>query len=247
VVVAKAADEPHLSTIAVAPGGDVYIAGIDAPHGIWITRSTDDAKTFTAPRAAAPLRANPSSTCAGQSSFAPLPNEETSCIGPNPTVLAAAKNIHVVYDDVGANGTPNVYDVTLDRALHPIFTAQVNPPDHGHTQQFFPTAALDQSTGALWACWYDTTFDAHAHRAWFTCSASRTGRTWTPPERASAGPTAVADLFTDLRTATGFSPSVAAGGGVAHAFWIEIDPQNFAQRISTASLPERTAFLTLQR
>ncbi len=247
IVVAKAADEPHLSTLAVAPGGDVYIAGIDAAHGIWIARSTDGAKTFTAPRTAARLRANPSSSCAGQSSFAPLPNEETSCIGPNPTVLATRDGVDVVYDDVGANGTPNVYAAALDRALRPRFLAQVNPLDKGATQQFFPAAAVDSATGALWACWYDTTFDAHAHRAWFTCSASRNGRTWTPPERAAAGPTAVADLYADLRTATGFSASVSAAGGVAHPFWIEINPENFAQRISTAALSERTAFLTLQR
>ena len=48
VVVAAAADEPHLSTIAVGQGGDVYIAGIDTPHGIWIARSTDHGKTFGA-------------------------------------------------------------------------------------------------------------------------------------------------------------------------------------------------------
>jgi hypothetical protein len=59
--------------------------------------------------------------------------------------------------------------------------------------------------------------------------------------------TVVADLFTDIRTATGFWPTVAAVGGVAHPFWVEIDPTNFAQRISTAALPEHAAFVTLQR
>ena len=103
-------------------------------------------------------------------------------------------------------------------------------------------------TGALWACWYDTTFDPHAHRAWFTCSASHDGRTWTPPERAAADPTKVADLFTDLRTSTGFSTGgrrrsrrrARRSGSTS----VSVD---FAQDIYTAALSERAAFLTLRR
>jgi hypothetical protein len=52
---------PHRATIAVAPNGDVYVAGIDAKVGLWITRSTDGGRRFSAPRAAAPLHANPAS------------------------------------------------------------------------------------------------------------------------------------------------------------------------------------------
>jgi hypothetical protein len=247
VIVAPASGAPHLSTIAVGPGGDVYVAGIDARHGVWIARSADGGKTFGPVRTAARLRANPSSNCAGQVNYSPLPTEETSCIGPNPTVLATKTGVAVVYDDVGANQTPDVYVTVLDRALRPRFNAQVNPPDKGKTQQFFPAAALDASTGVLWACWYDTTFDPNAHRAWFTCSASRDGRTWTPPERAAAEPVHVSDLYTDIRGSTGFAPAVVAGGGVAHAFWIGVNRVDFGQDIYTAALSERKAFLTLQR
>jgi hypothetical protein len=74
----------------------------------------------------------------------------------------------VVYDDVGANRTPDIFLTALDRGLKPLFRAQVNPPDSGKTQQLFPAAAVDPSTGALWACWYDTTFDPNAHRVWYT-------------------------------------------------------------------------------
>jgi hypothetical protein len=245
--IVPAGAEPHLSSLAVAPDGDVYVAGIDAPHGIWIVRSTDRGKTFTAPSAAAQLRANPSDGCAGQSSFAPLPNEETSCLGPAPTVVATKNRVMVVYDDVGANRTPDVYAVTFDRGLTRRSLVQVNPPDKGNAQQIFPAAAADPATGALWACWYDTTFDRLQHRVWYTCSASHDGRTWTPPERASAGPTQSADIFTDIRSATGFWPGVVADAGAAHAFWIGIDPTTFAQQVWTAALPEHAAFVTLQR
>jgi hypothetical protein len=247
VTVAPAANEPHLSSIAVGPTGAVYVAGIDAKNGIWIARSTNGGRTFGAPRTAAPLRANPSAACAGQSSFSPLPSEETSCIGADPTVVATKQLVAVVYGDVGANRTPDVYVAGFDPALSPLFHAQVNPPDKSPTQQFFPVATADPSTGALWACWYDTTFDPHAHRAWFTCSASRNGRVWTPPERAAGIPTQAADLFTDLGSSTGFSPAVVAAHGVAHPFWIDVNPVDFAQDISTAALDEHAAFVTLQR
>jgi hypothetical protein len=247
VVVAAATDEPHLSTIAVGQGGDVYIAGIDSPHGIWIARSTDHGKTFGALHTAAPLRANPSSNCAGRATFKSFANEETTCIGPDPTVVATKYGVGVVYDDVGANRTPDIFLTALDRGLKPLFRAQVNPPDRGKTQQLFPAAAVDPSTGTLWACWYDTTFDPNAHRTWYTCSASHDGRTWTAPERAAAGPTKVADLFTDLQRSTGLSTTVVADRGIAHAFWINIGEVDFAQDIYTAALSERAAFLTLRR
>jgi hypothetical protein len=246
-IVARASAAPHLSTIAVAPGGDVYVAGIDAPHGVWIARSTNRGKTFGDVRPAARLRANPSSNCAGQVNYSPLPTEETSCIGPNPTVLATKAGVAVVYDDVGANGTPDVFVAALDGELRPLFHRQVSPPDKGATQQFFPVAAVDATTGAMWACWYDTTFDPHAHRAWFTCSTSHDGNTWSSPVRAAADPVQVNDLYTDLRGSTGFAPAVVADRGVAHAFWIGVNPHDFAQDIYTAALSERKTFLTHQR
>ena len=87
-------------------------------------------RTFAAPRAAAPLRANPSAT-ARASSFAPLPNEETSCLGPSPTIIATKDRVEIVYGDVGANGTTDVYVAALDRGLRPLFRTQVNPLDNG--------------------------------------------------------------------------------------------------------------------
>ena len=235
VVVAPAAVEPHLPTIAVAANGDVYIGGIDDRHGIWVARSTDHGRTFSEPSQVGHLRANPSGTCSA-AARQPLPKEQKSCSGPNPTLLATDGGPLVVYDDVGVNGTQDVV------IAGPKFATTVSPPDKGKTQQFFPAAALDAETGVIWACWYDTTFDPNAHRAWFTCSASRNGRTWTPPERAAATPTDVSDLFTDLAGANGFYPSLTAGAGSAHPFWIGVDPTSFQQEIVTATLSEGDAF-----
>jgi hypothetical protein len=235
VVVVPAADEPHLPSIAVAPNGDVFVGGIDNTHGIWVARSTDHGHTFSKPTRLGHLRANPSDTCS-HAAIQPLPKEETSCSGPNPTVLATNGGPLVVYDDVGANRTQDVM------IAGPHFVATVSPPDKGKTQQFFPVAARDPQTGVLWACWYDTTFDPNNHRAWFTCSASHDGRTWSAPERAVEQPTLVSDLFADLQTANGFTPSLVAAAGAAHPFWIGINASSDRQDILTARLSERRAF-----
>ena len=241
VVVAPPADQPHFSSIAVAPNGTVYVAGIDAAHGIWIVQSHDGGRTFSATHTAGRLLANPSATCASASTQ-PLPRDETSCIGPDPTVLATNAGAFVVYDDVGVNRTQDVMVAAVDANLGARFTRTVSPRDRGKTAQFFPTAAIDAQTGVLWACWYDTTFDPNNHRAWFTCSASHDGRTWSAPERAAAEPTQVADLYTDLGQANGLAPSLVAADGVAHPFWIDISSRSYTQEIATASLPERAAF-----
>jgi hypothetical protein len=240
VLVVPPADQAHLSTIAVAPNGTVYVAGIDNRHGIWIAQSRDDGRTFSAPQQAGHLRANPAATCA-LAATQPLPKDETSCAGPDPTVLATNDGAFVVYDDVGLNRTQDVMIAAVDAKLHPRFEQPLTPPDRGKTSQFFPTAALDAQTAVLWACWYDTTFDPNNHRAWFTCSASRDGRRWSSPERAAALPTHVTDLYTDLQSGNGFSPSLVAADGVGHPFWIDISSRSFTQEIATASLPERSA------
>jgi len=238
--VASARDRPRLASIAVAPGGDVYVAGIDTVHGVWISRSTDGGRTFGASRTAGRLLANPAAECS-LTAQSPLPREEQTCAGPNPTVVARGDRVFVVYDDTGANGTPDVFVTALDPGLRRLFRVRVNPPDRGAAQQFFPVAAVDAGTGVLWACWYDTTFDPNAHRAWFTCSASRDGRTWTAPERAAAVPTMPADLF-EAVAGGGLRPALVAGDGVAHAFWIDDRVVDLEQDVFTAALTERAAF-----
>jgi hypothetical protein len=215
--VSRSLEHPHLASIAVAPGGDVYVAGIDAKLGVWITRSTDGGGSFAAPSRASPLLDNPAGECslAGAS---PLPREETTCFGPDPTVLAGRDRVLVVYDDQGSNKSVDVYAAVLSPGLRPLARVRVNPPDAGNAQQFFPAAALDASTGVAWACWFDTTFDSNAHRAWFTCSASKNGSTWAPPLAASSAPTPPPDLL-GAAAKLGLTPSVAAFGGTAHAFW----------------------------
>jgi len=81
--VSTSLQHPHHATLAVAPDGDVYVAGIDAKLGVWIARSIDGAKTFAPPKAAAQLRANPAAGCA-LTAGEPLPKEVSSVRRPRP-------------------------------------------------------------------------------------------------------------------------------------------------------------------
>jgi hypothetical protein len=238
--VSPALVHPHLATISVAPDGDVYVGGIDAKLGVWIARSTDNGTTFGDPHPAAPLLANPAGDCALVAG-SPLAQEVTRCFGPDPTVLAGPTQVLVVYGDAGANRTLDVYASVLDRDLKPLSRVRVNPPDTGKTQQIFPAAALDPVTGVAWACWFDTTFDPHAHRAWFTCSASRTGRRWSAPLAAASKPTEPRDLY-GAAAKLGVMSSVDARAGVAHVFWPDGRVIDNGFDVFTVAIPVQRAF-----
>jgi hypothetical protein len=229
---------PHLASLAVAPDGDVYLAGIDVRYGIWIARSTDGGRSFGSPVRAAPLVQNPAAGC-GLSAYSPLPQEDRVCIGPNPTVLAGSSRIDVVYADGGKNGAGDVFSVGLAPSLRRrLFLVQVNPPDKGTTAQFLPVAAADPTTRTLTACWYDTTFDPRNHRAWFTCSASRDGRAWSAPVRAASEPTMPVDLF-GVASQNGLNAALAAGGGVVHPLWPDGRVVPLSIDLFTAAMHER--------
>ncbi|MFL5929862.1 MAG: sialidase family protein, partial [Gaiellaceae bacterium] len=194
VQVSGALVHPHLVTTTVADDGTLYVAGIDAKHGLWATRSTDGGRTFAPPVAVAKLLGNQSASCA-QTADQPLPRELRQCSGPDPTIVVQRDHVLIVYSDFAANQTTDIYVAGLDRSLHKQFTRHVSPPDTSKTQQFAPVAAVDATTGTAWACWYDTTYDPNAKRVWFTCSASHDGRRWTPPLAAASQESTIDDIF----------------------------------------------------
>jgi hypothetical protein len=226
--------DPHLASIAVTANGDVYLAGIDGSLGLFVTRSTDGARSFETPKSVARLLNDPSRNSCALSSDGPLPFELTSCVGPNPSLLARGKRVYMIYDDIGPTKTQDVFAIGLDSNLKTLFRAHVNPPDQGNAQQFFPAAGIDSQTGALVACWYDTTFDPNNHRAWFTCAASPNGLDWGLPLRAAAQPTAPNDLYNTRPV----SPTVIAADGQARAFWPDGRDYRRGVNVYTAPIPE---------
>jgi hypothetical protein len=241
VLVSHALEHPHLATAAVAPDGVLYLAGIDAPHGLWISRSDDHGTTFTPPQAVAPLLGNPAAGCA-QTAQQPLPRESRACEGPDPTLLVTKDKLVLVYSDFNRNQTSDVFALGIDpHTLKTLFRVQVNPPDDGKTQQFAPAATVDPKTGTIWACWYDTTYDPHARRAWYTCAASHNGTTWTKPLAAASKPSMSADVYGTIFS-TGLRPAVVASGGAAHAFWADSRRYDTGEDVETAQIPEKKAF-----
>jgi len=230
--------QPHLASIAVA-GRRVYVAGIAAKLGVWVARSDDGGRSFGPPRSVARLAQNPAPTCS-LAGFSPVPHEETQCTGPDPTVLVRGHEVAVVYADGGANGAGDVFVTLLGTNLRPRYHGQVNPPDGGSpSRQFMPTAALDAATGVLWACWYDEAYGDTSH-VWFTCSASRDGELWSPPERAASVPSDGGALLGD-GSQFGFYPAVAAAHGAAHPAWIDTRRPELLEDVFTTTLSERAA------
>src|SRR5205807_8757233 len=102
----------------------VYVTGIDADIGVWIARSTNGGTSFVLPHRVATLYAKPAPGGCSVVGVQPIPKELKDCAGPNPTVLADGKRVLVVYDDVGANGTPDVLVSGFDARLHPLFNTR---------------------------------------------------------------------------------------------------------------------------
>jgi hypothetical protein len=226
-------DHPHLTRVTYASNGDEYVTGIDAKLGLWAYRVGQGE-----PMTAAKIAANPAAGCA-QTAGDPLPQELGACEGPDPTISVAGDRVVIVYGDVGAGGSPDIYAVTLTRDLKPISRVQINPPDKKDLQ-LLPVSTVDPTTGTFWACWYDTTYDPNQHRVWFTCSASKNGRTWSKPVRAAAEPTDTNILYGTLGKA-GAYPSLSARNGVAHVFWADGRIIDNSSEIFAAAIPERLA------
>ncbi len=129
--VSRSLVRPHLASLAVASDGDVYLAGIDAAHGIWIARSTDGARSFGAPVRAAPLVQNPAFGCA-LSAYSPLPQEDRLCIGPDPTVAVAQGHRSTSSSATrGANGAGDVFLAALTPELRPFVPDTGEPGRQG--------------------------------------------------------------------------------------------------------------------
>jgi hypothetical protein len=217
--------QPQLVTLAAGAGHTVYIAGVDA-HGLWVGRSTDAGHLFAVRTAAAPLPGNRAATCLVFGKFL-LPQQAVRCLGPDPTLSLGKGRVFLTYGVNGADRTQHAAVAVFDPALRPVWHGRI-APGKKKADQFWPTAAFDAKTGRLWACFYDTTGDSARQHAWFVCSSSSTGRSWTPPVRVTA-PSANSDTLWEDARIYGYGDNGGFGGyvalavadGVAHPLWID--------------------------
>ena len=88
-------------------------------------------------------------------------------MSPNPTIAADASSgprsgrVYVVWGSTSLNQSQDVYVAAFDPDLRPLLGVrplkQVNPPEgFPGPDQFLPSAALDQTNGDLWACYYQS-------------------------------------------------------------------------------------------
>jgi hypothetical protein len=219
-------EQPQLVSLTAGPNRTLYIAGVDARHGIWIGRSTDGGDRFKV-RQAAPLPGNRAATCVVFGNYV-IPQQAVRCLGPNPTVSTVKGRVFVTYATLGANETQDVAVAVFDAALRPLWHGRVGPAEEKKADQFWPVSAADSSTGQLWACFYDTSGDGERKRAWFTCTASRDGRHWEKPVRAAPSSANAGVLWQDAMIygfgdAGGYGgyPGLAVAKGIAHPMWID--------------------------
>jgi hypothetical protein len=129
----------------------------------------------------------------------------------------------------------------LDPSLHRILfrTPRIGLSASSTANQFWPAAAGDRSGHVLWLCYYDTSGSSNKRRVWFTCTASRNGRVWAAPVRASSQDSLAGSILADAYSYGGYV-SVAAAHGVAHPAWIDTrEAADDEEDVFTAAIPAR--------
>jgi hypothetical protein len=217
--VSQTAGLDYYPSVAVAAGDTVYVAWMQLAD-LLVARSTDAGVSFG--RAGTIATVPPASVCGF-----PIPAQPL-CVWQNPvlTVDRGRGRVYVSWSGPGANGA---LDVFADRlGDHP---RQVNPPDGRFpSDQFWPAAAVDQSTGRLWICFYDTRGDPTRIHAVYTCTTSPdAGNSWTRPRPvASASSNEAQPHAAHGRYGREYGDyeGLAAADGVAHPIWT--DSRNLA-------------------
>jgi hypothetical protein len=226
--------QPQLVTVAAGAPGTLYVAGVDA-SGLWIGRSTDRGRTFTV-KPAGDLPGSQAAACIVAGDFV-VPQQARRCVGPNPTLSLGKNRVYLTYGVNGADQTQDVGVAVFDPSLKPLARGPVGPTEE-KADQFWPASTVDAETGRLWACFYDTTGDSEREQAWYVCTSSADGRTWTKPVRASGRSVNPNVLWSDA-TVFGFGDTVgyggytgvAASGGFVHPLWIDSHDEGNSEEV----------------
>jgi hypothetical protein len=213
------------SSLAVGADGTLYVAWLNTAQHVRLARSLDGGAHFVDETVVADTFQLPGTLCGFGA--ARLSAQPKRCVtaAPSVSIDRTRGRVYVTFGAAGRDGREqNVYVSAYDAAtLAPLVRKRrVNPAD-GRTvsDQFLPASAVDESTGHLWACWYDTTGAAARKRTRYTCAASSdSGATWSALLRA-------ATTFSNETVAGAASfgygdySGVAAAGGIAHPVWTD--------------------------
>jgi BNR repeat-like domain len=215
-------------SIATGPEGEVYVAWHPFEEDrIVIAASFDGGRTFGSARTI-DVKRNRSSCPASW----PIPAQATRCVRPNPIVTVDSTRgryrgrVYVTYENKGSDGTQDVFLAAFNRLLAPLLGAPTGrrlsvAPLRYRSDQFWPASAVDQRSGTLWVCFYDTAGDKARHLTWFSCTRSRDGaRNWTPIARVARVPSnATGGWVSPFQY--GDYEGLAVANGVAHPIWTD--------------------------
>ncbi len=247
----RTGSEESYATVAVSRSGILYVAWDDITNfHVNITRSTDGGAHFEPEREVVAFAIVTIPHCGAG---IVIPAQRFTCLQPNPIVSVDTSagpfsgRVYVTYaltDFQGDRGAAlTIFDSRL-RALagYPVAKAALliaPTPRDVNADQFWPASGVDPSTGALWACFYDTRGDPKRTSAFYSCSVSSDGGgTWAPPVHAA---TAASD-----ETQPGADPheygdyeGFAVANGKAHPIWTDSrDLPTLDEEIYTTTLTQ---------
>jgi hypothetical protein len=228
---ASAVDSGYPS-VATGPGGEVYVAWHPFEEDrIVLAASFDGGEHFGAARTVDVKRMR--SSCPASW---PIPAQARRCVRPNPIVSVDSSpgpyrgRVYVTYGNKAADGSQDVYLAAFDRTLSPLLGAPAGRRLPLGTRsrrlryradRFWAASAVDQQSGVVWACFYDTAGDRARTRAWFSCTRSRDGGSrWSPIARvASDASDETAPWASPLQY--GDYEGLGVGHGIAHPAWTD--------------------------
>jgi hypothetical protein len=231
--VLESTGQPLEVRLAIAGDGVVYAAWRSfGSGGVFLARSQRSGGVdFGAPLLVAPAIVRPDQSC--HSARAKIPAQPERCVSSNPVVAvdrssgSRSGRVYVVWGSTSLNASQDVYVAAYDPALHPLLGVgtlhQVDPAEKTAPapDQFLPAAAVDPSSGRLWACYYESVGnDRRAAR--FTCTASDDGgNRWAEPRVVASAPSNETTSRANLDNGFGDYEAVAAADGRALAAWTD--------------------------
>ena len=222
--------DPFEVRLATARNGTVYATWRDARSNAVFVSSSADGRVFRSPKLVAPAVVRTERSC--HTFRARIPAQPKRCVSPNPTIAVDGTSgphsgrVYVVWGSTSLNQSQDVYVAAFDPDLRPLLGVrrlkQVNPPEgFPGPDQFLPSAALDQTNGDLWACYYQTVGSSR-RRARFTCTTSEDGgKTWLPPVAATTVLSDETRRPANVANGYGDYEGVAAADGRALAAWTD--------------------------
>jgi hypothetical protein len=233
------------ANLGLSSSGDVY-ASWASNAGLTIERSTDGGDHWSQPT-------NFGST--GGKACPRIPATPTACANEFPEVAvdrSTGKYAGRVYA-VFAIRTPDDRVGVFVNAFNGDLTDVAGSPwrvdrpiDGAGADRFYPVVAVNQQSGVVWACFYDTAPDPRPIKTYFSCTLSRDGGVnWASPVHAAT----TASDETSWRAFTNTAQSagrvygdyegLAVADGVAHPIWTDgRDLARLQEEIYTATLTE---------